>query len=202
MTISDIQLTRDVKAGDDRAFEMIVERHKDGLVNYLTLLTGHRDRGEEYAQDALVRLYQSIHRHGELENLSSYLFSIGTNLVRTDFRRATRWKLLLPWLTRSEASEESPQKAMLQNEVQHQVQAALSSLPLRYRAPLLLREIEGWSYAEIAKSIGCPEGTLKSRIARGRELLRKKLNSYWNGGHLYGQRDQSASSLPAANKSV
>ena len=135
MTISDIQLTRDVKAGDDRAFEMIVERHKDGLVNYLTLLTGHRDRGEEYAQDALVRLYQSIHRHGELENLSSYLFSIGTNLVRTDFRRATRWKLLLPWLTRSEASEESPQKAMLQNEVQHQVQAALSSLPLRYRAP-------------------------------------------------------------------
>lgn len=181
---------------------MIVERHKDGLVNYLSLLTGHRDRGEEYAQDALVRLYQSIQRHGELENLSSYLFSIGTNLVRTDFRRATRWKLLLPWLKRSEASEESPQSTILQNEVQHQVQAALSSLPLRYRAPLLLREIEGWSYAEIAKSIGCPEGTLKSRIARGRELLRKKLNSYWNGGHLYGQRDQSASSLPAANKSV
>jgi len=202
MTISDIQLTRDVKAGDDRAFEIIVERHKNGLINYLTLLTGHRDRGEEYAQDALVRLFQSIHRHGELENLSSYLFSIGTNLVRTDFRRASRWKRLLPWLTRSKSTEESPHSEMLRDEVQQQVQAALSSLPLRYRAPLVLREIEGWSYAEIAKSIGCPEGTLKSRIARGRELLRKKLNSYWNGGHQYGQRTKSASSLPAASKSV
>lgn len=199
---TDLQLTRAVRSGDDHAFEAIVDRLKDGLVNYLTHLCGDRDRAEEYAQDAFVRLYQSIHRNGQIENVSSYLFSIGTNLVRTDFRRALRWKLLFPRLSREDVVMESPQSLAMREEVQTKVTQALASLPLRYRAPLILREIEGWSYSDIAASIGCPEGTLKSRISRGREMLKRKLTPYWNGGSVYGQRAETAASLPAASKGL
>jgi RNA polymerase sigma-70 factor (ECF subfamily) len=65
--------------------------------------------------------------------------------------------------------------------LQREVAAALESLPMAYRAAVVLREVEGWSYQEIAASLGCSEGTVKSRIARGREALRKRLLPWWNG---------------------
>jgi RNA polymerase sigma-70 factor (ECF subfamily) len=61
------------------------------------------------------------------------------------------------------------------------VEAALGGLPLRYRAPLVLREIEGLSYREIAVALGCREGTVKSRINRARERLKALLEPYWRG---------------------
>lgn len=177
----DVRLMQAVSKGDTEAFTTIVDRHKDALVNYLTHLTGDRDRAEEVGQEAFLRLYETAHRYDERGKLSSYLFSIATNLVRTEQRRRTRWLRLVPNLViHSKREQSTPQAGVLASEACEEVRRALDELPLHLRAPIILREIEGWSYREIADSLDCRIGTVKSRINRGRERLRELLSGYWN----------------------
>jgi RNA polymerase sigma-70 factor (ECF subfamily) len=179
----DAHLMAEVKQGDAGAFEQIVDGHKDSLVNYLCRLTGCRDRAEEYAQEAFLRLYQNADRYDERGLLSAYLFRIATNLVRTDERRRKRWRLLVPFIDHDDLSREpSPQREVLHGEAAGVVTDAIARLPLPFRAPLVLREIEGWAYQEIAEALGCRIGTVKSRINRAKAQLRATLERYWLEG--------------------
>ena len=181
---TDSELMTRVQAGDHRSFSEVVDRYKNQLVNYLTHLTSSRDSAEEFAQEAFLRLYRNAHRYDDRGKLAPYLFRIATNLVRSEKRRERRWELLLPRFSADGESHAEPmaQRGLLVDEIQETVSAALESLPVRLKSPVILREIEGWSYQEIAESLGCSEGTVKSRIFRGREQLRRKLAPYWNGG--------------------
>lgn len=200
--LSDAEAMRSVKSGDGEAFAVVIDRYKHSLMNYLTHLCGNRDQAEEYAQEAFVRLYQTVIRYDEREKLGPYLFRIATNLFRTDFRRARRWRLLVPWLDRPVAGHgESPHQRIFESEIQRKVSVAIASLPLRYRVPLVLREMEGWSYQEIAAATGCREGTVKSRIARARDRMRTQLAPYWTGGTAHEPRTTGrTASLPAARR--
>ncbi len=179
---TDAELMARVSGADHDAFAILVDRYKDSLVNYLSHLTGSRDRAEEHAQAAFVRLYESASRYREEGKLAPYLFRIATNLARTEAVRTSFRELILLRLWRpAERSEQTPLGDLEQRELQQQVSAALASLPVAYRAAVVLREIEGWSYQEIAAALRCSEGTVKSRIARGRDELRKRLRPFWNG---------------------
>jgi RNA polymerase sigma-70 factor (ECF subfamily) len=181
---TDAELMARVQSGDRDAFADLVDRHKNMLVNYLTRLTGYRDRAEEYAQEAFLRLYQSASRYREQGQLLPYLYRIATNLVRSDERKKRRWLLLSSVFstTNGHHSEPNPQSQLLATEIKEQVQLALRNIPAHFRAPLILREIEEWSYQDIAQAVGCREGTVKSRINRGRSQLRELLGPYMNGG--------------------
>ena len=179
---SDAALMMRVKRGDQCAFGDLIDRHKDGLVNYLTKMTRDRDRAEDLAQEAFLRLYQKSSYYKEQGQLMPYLLRIATNLLRSQQRRATRWRALSPRLAHERpAPPPTPQRESLGREATEVVETALAELPLRYRAPLVLREIEGLSYKEIARALGCREGTVKSRISRGRDQLRTLLEPYWHG---------------------
>jgi RNA polymerase sigma-70 factor (ECF subfamily) len=177
---TDAELMARTRAGDRDAFAWIVDRHKDRLVNYLTHLSGNRDRAEEFAQEAFVRLYTKAHQYNEEGKLAPYLFRIATNLVRSDNGRIRRWqKLFLLNPASSHSPEPSPLALLSQRELAEKVSEALESVPLPYRSALILRDLEGWSYEEIATALDCAEGTVKSRIGRGREKLREALAPYW-----------------------
>lgn len=179
---SDAALMVRVQGGDRDAFGDLVERHEDAVVNYLTRLTRDRGRAEELAQEAFLRLYQKASRYEERGHLLSYLLRIATNLLRSEQRRAQRWRALLPIAaSNAEPPPPSPQRRALSAEATRVVDEALEKLPLRYRAPVVLRDIEGLSYKEIAAALGCREGTVKSRINRGRERLKTLLEPYWRG---------------------
>ena len=179
---TDGELMARVSAADAEAFTAIVERYKDSLVNYLTHMTGSRDRAEEHAQAAFVRLYENASRYREEGKLAPYLFRIATNLVRTEaVRNRFRQLALLRFWHRDETRNESPLRDLQRRELQREVTDALAALPPAYRAAVVLREVEGWSYQEIASTVGCSEGTVKSRIARGREQLRKRLLPFYDG---------------------
>lgn len=183
---SDLELVRRCREGDDDAFAAIVDRYKDSLVNYLTQLARSRDRAEEIAQDSFVRLYRSIGRYRDQERVGPYLFRIATNLVVSQARREKRWSLLLPHLTASgPAHQAAPESIVLATEIQQKVQAALDRLPLKYRAPIVLFEIEEWSYEEIGAALELRSGTVKSRISRARALLRRHLAQWWTGGETH-----------------
>ena len=171
-----------VRSGDRDAFSDLVDRHKDAVVNYLTRLTGDRDRAEDLAQETFLRLFRSAGSYTEQGLLRGYLFRIATNLVRSEERREKRLRLLLPFLGRSDHTEPAAPSGLLRQEMHREVSAAVAQLPLRYRVPLVLHEIEGWAYADIAQALGCREGTVKSRIHRGRQHLKERLAPYWQGG--------------------
>ncbi len=187
MAINDGELLTRSRARDADAFAELVDRHKDQIVNYLARLTGCRDRAEDIAQETFVRFYKQIHHYREEGTLCAYLFRIATNLVRSEERRKRRWQMLQPILTYSgfsagDTGPASPQADALASEEHRQVTQALASLDVLHRAPLVLREIEGLSYQQIATALGCNEGTVKSRLHRGRQLLKQQLTPYWNGG--------------------
>lgn len=182
MLPTDAQLLHRTRAAEPEAFAEVIDRHKDRMINYLTRLTGCRDRAEELAQETFVRLYQHLERYREQGELAAYLFRIATNLVRSEERRKRRFRLLEPLVrTNGHHPAPSPRAEALSSEAQQQVSQALASLALPYRAPLVLREIEGLSYRQIATALGCREGTIKSRIHRGKQLLKEKLAPYWKG---------------------
>jgi RNA polymerase sigma-70 factor (ECF subfamily) len=186
---SDATLMQRVVGGDEAAFAEIVGRYKNPLVNYLTHLVRSRERAEEVAQDAFVRLYRNASKYREQERLGPYLYRIATNLVVTDVRREKRWSLLLPRLHAStNLTVTQPDAGLFVDEIQKKVSAALERLPVKYRAPIVLCDIEEWSYEEIARALECRVGTVKSRIFRGREMLRRQLAPYMEP-HRTGDRN-------------
>lgn len=182
---SDAELMAATREGDRDAFALLVERHKDPLVGYLVRLTGCRQRAEDLAQDAFLALYQHAARYVEQGRLQGLLYRIATNRLRSQERRARRWRLLEPVLMSRNGHGAEPAPApqrVLANEAQRELAAALAELPLAFRVPLVLHEIEGWPYADVARWLGCREGTVKSRIHRGRLRLRERLAPYFEGG--------------------
>lgn len=171
------------REGDRSALADLVERHKDPLVNYLTRMAGSRDRAEDLAQEAFVRLVERSESYREQGRLKAYLYRIATNLLRSAERRERRWRLLEPVFALGLPRHESPRQdlRLLRDELAEELLAGLRSLPIHYRVPLVLRDVEDWSYQEIAGMLDCAEGTVKSRIHRGRELLRNRLESHRKG---------------------
>lgn len=183
---SDGELMAQAQAGGREAFAQLVDRHKDILVGYLTRLTGEAERAEDLAQEAFLRLFTSAGGYQERGQLRAYLFRIATNLLRSEERRSARWRRLRGLFAHSNGHGDgglapSQERRLLAAEIGGRVGEAIAELPLRYRAPLVLREIEGLSYREICAALGCREGTVKSRIHRGRRLLRDHLEPYWMG---------------------
>ena len=185
---NDADLMAQTARGDRKAFGILVDRYKDGLVSYLCHLTGCPEGAEEIAQEAFLKLYRTADRYHEQGKLAAYLFRIATNLVRSARRRELRWSRLAPALSWAAAAgigfhrPAPPEEAVIQGEIQAVVSQAIAELPLAYREPLVLHEIEGWPYDRIATALSCREGTVKSRVHRARQRLKKKLSPYWNGG--------------------
>lgn len=204
MVPSDSELMQRVCGGDDDAFAAIVNRYKNPLVNYLTHLVRSRERAEDVAQEAFVKLYRNVGRYRDHEKIAPYLFRIATNHTISEMRREKRWRLLLPRLEAGTTKlAPQPDAGLLTDEVQRQVSAALERLPLKFRAPLALYEIEEWSYEDIARALDCRIGTIKSRIARARELMRRQLAGWWIGGQDHEQRrNRSRDEAPAAHERV
>jgi RNA polymerase sigma-70 factor (ECF subfamily) len=180
---SDAALMAATRDGDREAFALLVDRYKERLVAYLGRLTGSPERAEDLAQEAFLRLWQSAGRYAEQGRLQGLLYSIAVNLVRTEERRARRWRVLSVLLpVAPEACAPPAPAALLARERERHLARALAELPLAQRVPLVLAEIEGWSHRDVAAHLGCREGTVKSRLHRARRALRQKLSPYWNEG--------------------
>lgn len=181
---SDDQLMARVGAGESGAFAPIVDRYKDRLVGYLARLTGDPDRAQDLAQEAFLRLFQASDRYRAEGHLGAYLFRIGTNLVRSEERRKSRWRVLEPMFANGgpDRAEPEAQRSVLGQELYDRLRREIARLPLDYRVPLVLFEIEEWSYREIAELVGCREGTVKSRMFRARQRLKEALTPYWTEG--------------------
>ncbi len=186
---SDHALIEATKSGDEAAFGEIMDRYRSPITNYLYRFLNDYEEAVDLAQETFVRVYFAIDRYHTQFAFSTYIYRIATNLAISEIRRRKRRRLMsLTGLFQSDDDiqvEFQPpdtrklQDAELVEDERSQVIArAIAALPEKYRVPVILRDIEGRSYDEIAEIMQLGLGTTKSRINRGRGLLKEKLQHY------------------------
>jgi RNA polymerase sigma-70 factor, ECF subfamily len=189
--MTDHRLLEATKTGDEVAFAELVRRYRNQITNYVYRMTNDYDLAVDLAQETFMRVYAAAERYQTSYAFSTYIYRIATNLAISELRRRKRRRLvsLSSFFHERESPAEScelemPDTAALQDvayvedERRAAVARAIATLPEKYRAPLVLRDVEERSYEEIASILQMNEGTVKSRINRARTFLRDKLQAY------------------------
>ena len=188
--LSDHALIEATKQGDETAFALIVTRYRNPITNYLYRFLNDYEEAVDLAQETFVRVYFAIDRYHTDYAFSTYIYRIATNLAISEIRKRKRRSLLsLTGLFQSEADDTTefqptddkalPDKVLIDDEQGRVIARAIATLPPKYRIPVILRDIEGKSYEEIASILELGLGTTKSRISRARALLKEKLRKYF-----------------------
>lgn len=187
--MDDHALLEATRTGDEAAFQELVNRYRNPITNYVYRMLGDYDRAVDLAQETFVRVYMSAERYQANYSFSTYIYRIASNLAITDLRQRKRRRLIpIPSFfdrdgeeTELEIADEravEADEAMIDDERRRAVSRAIATLPDKYRAPVVLRDVEGRSYEEISAALGLSDGTVKSRINRARNLLKEKLKEY------------------------
>jgi RNA polymerase sigma-70 factor (ECF subfamily) len=168
-----------VLAGDVSAFEGIVRRWQGPLINLAYRFCGDRGRAEDMAQEAFLRAYRALASWRRDAMFSTWLFALATNLYRSELRRIPAHNVGLDEV--AELSDSRPIDGGLEEQDRdRRVRRAVFNLPAKYRDVLILFYFHDMDVSAAANSLGLPEGTVKARLFRGRELLRDKLPQLLN----------------------
>ena len=170
------------KGGEESAFVVLVERHEKRVFRLLLRMMGNREEAEDVAQETFL----SLHRHGRNfrneSRFSTFVYRVAANAALNRRRSLGRARTRVQKLIQRQAAGDhmpteprSPESATHGAEVTAKVQDALATLSPGMRMPLVMYEIEGLSYGEIATSLRVAEGTVKSRIHRARRMLKHEL---------------------------
>jgi len=188
--LDDHRLISKIREGDEFAFQELVRRYRNPITNYVYRMIDDYDRAVDLSQETFVRVYMSVDRYQATYSFSTYIYRIAHNLAITELRQRKRRRLIpLPTFFSDKESEEievelpddrqiQADAALIADERRAAVTRAIASLPEKYRAPLVLCDLEEKSYEEIADVLGLPTGTVKSRINRARNLLKEKLRDF------------------------
>ena len=174
-----------VAVDDERAFAELVRRFQGRVTNLISRVLNDRECADDLAQEVFVRVFvhRRNYRHGA--KLSTWLFTIAANLAKNEIRRRVRrrnWfsldalqELLSDSAIQLADPTEGSEVALERKQLQGAVGRAIATVPEKYRLALVLRDIEGLAYEEIAQVLGIPGGTVRSRINRARSMLKRKL---------------------------
>jgi RNA polymerase sigma-70 factor (ECF subfamily) len=163
-----------VLAGDVSAYEGIVRRWQGPLINLAYRFCHDRGRAEEMAQEAFLRAYRALAQWRRDAVFSTWLFALATNLYRSEIRRIPARSVSLDDI--AEPQDGCASDGGLEDRDQDRaVRRAVLALPAKYREALILFYFHEMDVNSAAQSLGLPEGTVKARLSRGREILRGKL---------------------------
>jgi RNA polymerase sigma-70 factor (ECF subfamily) len=189
MARSDVQLMLDVKAGDEQSFELLLQRYRTPLVNFLYRMVRVREEAEDLAQEVFIRVYRARQDYVPSAKFTTWLFRIATNLALNSVRDNRYQKLEVsldaPVTVDAEEGEEkaldvaekSPniEQHLLDEARKKMIRHAIDKLPKKQRAAVLLHKYQELDYGDIAKILECSESALKSLLFRAYETLRVEL---------------------------
>jgi RNA polymerase sigma-70 factor, ECF subfamily len=184
---SDHQLIEAVKCGEEAAFDEVVNRYRQPITNYIFRILNDYEEAVDLSQETFVRVYFAIERYHTEFAFSTYIYRIATNLAISEIRKRKRRKLLsLTGLFQADEDDKEfditdgknlQDVDLIEFEQKASISRAIAALPEKYRLPIVLRDIEERNYDQVAEILGLSLGTTKSRISRGRAMLREKLKT-------------------------
>ena len=185
--LSDEELIAELQqTNNERAFEILVQRYKNPLTNYVFRFLGDFDACSDVVQETMIKFYRYKDNYTSVAKFSTWIYTIAGNLARTEYRRRKR----RTFLSINDYGEDHkvldiPDECyrpdvMTDSGIKDQIiQKALLKVKEDFREVVILRDIEGMSYEEIAEITGLNEGTVKSRINRGRAKLQELLKDIY-----------------------
>jgi RNA polymerase sigma-70 factor (ECF subfamily) len=183
------KLMERIKHGDEAAFEELVKKYKNKVTNYLFRLTRDYERAVDLAQETFIRVFFKAKKYRPIAPVSSWIFTIASNLAKTELKRMKRRNYVpvedvYNQYDQGIAIEDSHEE----DRMVKRMKRALQNLDARYRIPVVLKDLEGFSQEEIAEILKIPLGTIKARISRGRNRLKKEMNKI-NSMNLHRQEN-------------
>ncbi|MBT3376372.1 MAG: sigma-70 family RNA polymerase sigma factor [Lentisphaerae bacterium] len=190
LELPDRELIERFNSGEQEAFDILVQKHSGRAYQIAYGVLGKREDAEEVAQDVFVRVYRALPRFRGDSEFTTWMYRIAVNLARNKYRwnksrggqRTFSIDAPIEGLKDTNAAgidlpaeSLTPDEQISLDEFQQNISVELQQLPPLYREALVLRNVEHMSYEDIASVLGCKLGTIKSRIARAREELRKRL---------------------------
>ena len=184
------ELVQRARQGDEGAFAALVEQNQSRIFNLALRMTGNPDDAAELAQEALINAWKGLSKFQGGSSFATWLYRLTSNACIDFLRREKRRTGLSMTVSLDEDEEErqvelpdlrySPEVEAERRELRAAIREGLNTLSEEHRKVLVLRELDGLSYAQIGQILGLEEGTVKSRIARARVALRKYLVSTGN----------------------
>ncbi|MEK4563366.1 RNA polymerase sigma factor SigW [Alkalihalobacillus sp. FSL R5-0424] len=178
------KLIIEVKKGDTESFSELVELFKDKVYQVAYRMVGHPQEAQDVAQEAFLRAYTNLDKFDMDRKFSTWLFRIATNVAidrlrkkKPDFYLEDKVKGTegLTYESQLAADQELPEDQVVNLEMQEWIQSEINQLPLKYRSAVILKYMEDLSLKEISEILDMPISTVKTRIHRGREALRKRM---------------------------
>lgn len=172
----DFSLIKRFIEGDEATFKTLVFRHKEKVRNIIYLTISYTDSVDDIAQEVFITVYKNLKYFRFESQFTTWLYRITINKCKDYLRKMKIRNIFTPV---KDIEEEQGYNQNNENmDIPDIVHKAISKLPEKLRVPLLLKDIEGFSYQEIADTVQCEIGTVKSRIFRARESLRNLLRPY------------------------
>ena len=180
--VADTDLVARAAAGEGTCFDALVERYHRQMVNFVFRMVGNYETALDLTQEVFIKVYGSLGRYNPEFKFSTWIYKIASNTA-IDYLRKQSVALSPLYLVNDDEEFElpipakgpSPERALERSERSAQIEEAISKLPPRYRELIVLRHVSDLSYDEIAEVTSLPLGTVKNRIFRAREAMRKHL---------------------------
>jgi RNA polymerase sigma-70 factor (ECF subfamily) len=171
------ELIDKLKKRDEAALKKVMDMYKNQILNYLNLMLGDRELAEELTQDTFVKVYFKASSM-RTENLKAWIFKIATNLARSEFRKRKIKNIL-------SLSDVNDSNYSYEPEVGSEIllEQMLALLPDKYRVPLVMKELNNFTFEEMADILKKPVGTVKSLVFRGRQQIKHKFSLQDGGSH-------------------
>ena len=184
LLMDDLKIIESCLLGNTQAFSRLIDNYKSMVYNLAYRMSNNPHEAEDISQEAFLRAYQSLAHFNPSFKFSTWLYQITLNIVRDKYKKKEINYVSLDTPVETDDSEfypqpadltNNPEKIISQRENLQVIQQAIYSLPLKYREVLVLRHLQDLSYIEIANILKLPAGTVKIRLYRAREQLRKIL---------------------------
>jgi len=169
------ELVRQIQEGDEMAFAEVVKIYKDKIINFLCKLTGDYQKAVDLSQETFMRVYFKARKYRPVAPFSSWIYAIASNLAKTEMKKIRKYAVISLDEVQNSLPTEAYRKNPPDSGLTRNLRKALDSLHPRYRIPVILKDIEGFSQEEIAQILKRPLGTVKARINRGRNYLKIEL---------------------------
>lgn len=176
------QLIERCRAGDMEAFGVLWQQHRTAVFRSILGIVGNPQDAEDLTQDAFLRAYRALDSFRGEAQLRTWLVRIGVHLAIDHVKRKKAHpEVSLDWDVGGGYADIDPHAAAERNELRETVRKAIDALPPHHRAVIVLRDMEGMDYAEMAQALGCSVGSVKLRLFRARRLLKQRLEVLLGG---------------------